>query len=112
MPEVRRPPFASQSSLRRCRSSRSPNIRPARPQAPEQNYSLSHGPYLSTRQGPGGIHGSSVFRRQSADLDTAIGQAVTGLRDFGYSWADIGLRLGVSRQAAQQRWGQPSRTAP
>jgi hypothetical protein len=37
------------------------------------------------------------------DLDTAIGQAVTGLRGLGYSWAEIGLRLGITRQAAQQR---------
>jgi hypothetical protein len=42
----------------------------------------------------------------AADLDEAIGQAVTGLREFGYSWAEIGLRLGITRQAAQQRWGQ------
>jgi hypothetical protein len=42
----------------------------------------------------------------AADLDTAIGQAVTRLRGFGYSWAEIGLRLGITRQAAQQRWGQ------
>jgi hypothetical protein len=41
------------------------------------------------------------------EIDTAIGQAVTGLRQFGYSWADIGARLGVTRQAAQQRWGRP-----
>ena len=41
----------------------------------------------------------------SADVDAAIGQAVTGLRGFGYSWADIGTRLGITRQAAQQRWG-------
>ena len=41
----------------------------------------------------------------SAEIDTAIGQAVTGLRGFGYSWADIGTRLGITRQAAQQRWG-------
>jgi hypothetical protein len=41
----------------------------------------------------------------AADVETAIRQAVTGLRDFGYSWAEIGLRLGVTRQAAQQRWG-------
>jgi hypothetical protein len=41
----------------------------------------------------------------SADLDTALVDAVTGLRAFGYSWADIGTRLGISRQAAQQRWG-------
>ncbi len=41
----------------------------------------------------------------SAEIDTAIGQAVTGLRAYGYSWAEIGARLGVTRQAAQQRWG-------
>ncbi len=39
------------------------------------------------------------------EIDTAIGQAVTGLRAFGYSWADIGTPLGITRQAAQQRWG-------
>ncbi|MEU2612656.1 hypothetical protein ABZ570_13920 [Micromonospora sp. NPDC007271] len=41
----------------------------------------------------------------SANLDDAIGEAVLGLRAFGYSWAEIGARLGISRQAAQQRWG-------
>jgi hypothetical protein len=41
----------------------------------------------------------------SAQLDATIRQAVTGLRARGYSWADIGLQLGVTRQAAQQRWG-------
>ncbi|NES13274.1 MULTISPECIES: hypothetical protein [Micromonospora] len=41
----------------------------------------------------------------SANLDQAIGEAVLGLRAFGYSWAEIGARLGISRQAAQQRWG-------
>jgi hypothetical protein len=39
------------------------------------------------------------------DLETAIGQAIVGLRGFGYSWAEIGTRLGVTKQAAQQRWG-------
>ncbi|RKF25940.1 hypothetical protein [Micromonospora globbae] len=41
----------------------------------------------------------------SAAIDDAIGQAVIGLRGFGYSWAEIGARLGISKQAAQQRWG-------
>ncbi|MFG3418120.1 hypothetical protein [Micromonospora sp. NPDC048063] len=41
----------------------------------------------------------------SANLDDAITEAVIGLRAFGYSWAEIGSRLGISRQAAQQRWG-------
>jgi len=41
----------------------------------------------------------------SEDVDRAIGRAVTGLRAHGYSWAEIALRLGTTRQAAQQRWG-------
>ena len=41
----------------------------------------------------------------AADVEDAIRLAVTGLRDYGYSWAEIGARLGVTRQAAQQRWG-------
>jgi hypothetical protein len=38
-------------------------------------------------------------------LDDAISDAVTGLRTHGYSWADIANRLGITRQAAHQRWG-------
>jgi hypothetical protein len=41
----------------------------------------------------------------SDQLDTVIKAAVTGLHDRGYSWADIGRQLGVTRQAAQQRFG-------
>jgi hypothetical protein len=41
----------------------------------------------------------------TADLDEAMTQAVTGLRKAGYSWTEIAARLGVTRQAAQQRWG-------
>ena len=44
----------------------------------------------------------------SADLDAAIGNAVTGLRAGGYSWAEIASRLGVTRQAAHQRWSAPT----
>ena len=43
----------------------------------------------------------------AAEIDTAITEAVKGLRTFGYSWAEIGNRLGITRQAAQQRWGRP-----
>ena len=42
----------------------------------------------------------------AAELDEAITQSVTGLRNIGYSWAEIAVRLGVTRQAAQQRWGR------
>jgi hypothetical protein len=43
-------------------------------------------------------------------LDQAIRDAITGLRGYGYSWADIALRLGITRQGAQQRWGDDTRT--
>ena len=56
----------------------------------------------------GDIESLTLMTRLADDIDTAIGEAVTGLRDFGYSWADIGTRLGVTRQAAQQRWGGQS----
>jgi hypothetical protein len=43
------------------------------------------------------------------EIDNSIGQAVSGLRNAGYSWAEIGSRIGMSRQAAQQRWGGEKR---
>ena len=39
------------------------------------------------------------------ELDTAIATAVQGQRRNGFSWADIGRGLGVTRQAAQMTWG-------
>lgn len=40
-------------------------------------------------------------------LDAAIGDAVRGQRSsFGTSWSDIGRALGITRQAAQQRYGK------
>ena len=57
------------------------------------------------RVATGDIDALEVMTGLSEEIDAAIGQAVTGLRSFGYSWADIGTRLGITRQAAQQRWG-------
>ena len=42
----------------------------------------------------------------AAELNEVISQAVTGLREAGYSWTEIAARLGVTRQAAQQRWAR------
>jgi hypothetical protein len=39
------------------------------------------------------------------EVDQATATAVAGLRRVGYSWAEIATRLGITRQAAQQRWG-------
>lgn len=43
----------------------------------------------------------------SSVIDDAISAAVRGLRNANppYSWADIGRVLGITKQAAQQRWG-------
>jgi hypothetical protein len=46
------------------------------------------------------------------ELEDAIRQGVAGLHDKGYSWAEIAARLGVTRQAAQQRWGGSGRDLP
>lgn len=59
----------------------------------------------------GDIEALTPMNGLAAEVDNALSQAVTGLREFGYSWAEIGSRLGVTRQAAQQRWGSPA-TAP
>ena len=40
----------------------------------------------------------------------AIHTAVAGLRTAGYSWAEIGNRLHITRQAAQQRFGSTDTT--
>ena len=53
----------------------------------------------------GDVEALTLMLGLSAEIDTAIAQAVTGLRGSGYSWAEIGSRLGITRQAAQQRWG-------
>lgn len=43
-------------------------------------------------------------------LDDAIANAVHASREkHGRSWADIAMATGTTRQAAQQRWGDPSR---
>jgi hypothetical protein len=57
------------------------------------------------RIGQGDIDALADAAFLSAQLDATIKTAITGLRARGYSWADIGRQLGVTRQAAQQRWG-------
>lgn len=52
----------------------------------------------------GDVEGLPALAALSVELDAAISDAVTGLRAAGYSWGDIAARLGVTRQAAHQRW--------
>jgi hypothetical protein len=57
------------------------------------------------RVATGDVEALILMTGLAAEIDTAISQAVTGLRQSGYSWAEIGSRLSITRQAAQQRWG-------
>lgn len=59
----------------------------------------------SRRIAQGDIDALEDMRDLAAEINTSMGNAVTGLREQGYSWAEIGLRLHITRQAAQQRWG-------
>ena len=57
------------------------------------------------RVGYGDIEALALMLGLADEIDTAIVEAVKGVRAYGYSLAEIGARLGITRQAAQQRWG-------
>jgi hypothetical protein len=59
----------------------------------------------SRRVAAGDIEAITAMTALADHLEDATRQAITGLRQSGYSWADIALRLGITRQGAQQRWG-------
>lgn len=59
----------------------------------------------SRRVAAGDIDALSAMVRLAVDLETGIRAAVIGLREHGYSWTEIATRLGITRQAAHQRWG-------
>ena len=59
----------------------------------------------SRRVAAGDIEAITAMAALADDLQDATRRAITGLRAYGYSWADIAARLGITRQGAQQRWG-------
>jgi hypothetical protein len=54
-----------------------------------------------------GIHRLEQMRWARVELDRAIACEVTALLAVGTDWGTIGRALGVSRQAARQRYGAP-----
>jgi hypothetical protein len=60
------------------------------------------------RVATGDIEGLPDLTALYDDLDEAVHHAVIGLRACGYSWTEIATRLGITRQAAHQRWGLSS----
>ena len=59
--------------------------------------------------GDGDIEALALLVDLSEEIDAAMAEAVKGPRARGYSWAEIGYWLGITRQAAQQRWGTSKR---
>ncbi len=57
------------------------------------------------RVAAGDVEGLAYLVALSDEVECSIRAAVLGLREFGYSWAEVAARVGVTRQAAQQRWG-------
>ena len=55
--------------------------------------------------GDGDVEALALTANLASEIDNALAEAVKGLRASGYSWDEIGSRLGITRQAAQQRWG-------
>jgi hypothetical protein len=53
-----------------------------------------------------------VSEELASCADELIGQFVEEARRAGCSWTEIGQRIGVSKQAARQRFGDPRRRAP
>jgi hypothetical protein len=60
------------------------------------------------RVSDGDVEALALMIGLAEEIDSAMAEAVKGLRACGYSWAEIGSRLGITRQAAQQRWGASS----
>ena len=59
----------------------------------------------SRRVGDSDVEALALMLGLAEEIDTSIAEAVTGLRARSYSWAEIGSRLGITRQAAHQRCG-------
>ena len=58
----------------------------------------------ATRVARGDIDAVADMVAIGRELDDLIQQAVDGLRAKGYSWSDIARCLGISKQAAHERW--------
>lgn len=48
----------------------------------------------------------AVLRRIERTTDEVLAEAVANARQAGKSWSEVGRPMGMSKQAAQQRWGR------
>jgi ATP-dependent Clp protease ATP-binding subunit ClpA len=66
----------------------------------------------ATADAPGLLDAAAALSAgHAADADRLLDHFVAHARSSGMSWTDIGARLGVSKQAARQRFADPAPTA-
>lgn len=88
-----------------------PGTRRARRRVENDDYAAFHRRIIAAhgrRIAHGDIEGLTTLAALAGDVEVALHEAIAGLRNTGYSWTDIGARLAITRQAAQQRWGGQS----
>jgi hypothetical protein len=59
----------------------------------------------SRRVGDGDVEALALMPGLAEEIDTAIAEAVEGLRAHGYSWAEIGARLGITPAGRTTKMG-------
>lgn len=62
---------------------------------------------MGRRGAKGDLSALSATQSLHAEIDAAMAELVRSLKSepYCYSWAEIARELGITRQAAQQRWG-------
>lgn len=66
---------------------------------------------MGSRVGDGDLDTLAEMLALREELDERIAETVRSLHGekWQYSWAQIGRAVGITRQAAQQRWGRDTR---
>ncbi len=65
-------------------------------------------PATTPAESPSDLRRIGLALRGLADEQREVDEAVAAARANGRSWGEIGLVLGISRQAARERYGQPA----
>ncbi len=61
---------------------------------------------------PADLRRIGLAAREVKRAKAELAEAVAAARANGRSWGFIGLTLGISKQAAQQRFGEPTESSP
>jgi len=65
-------------------------------------------PATTPAENPSDLRRIGLALRGLADEQREVDEAVAAARENGRSWGKIGLVLGISRQAARERYGHPA----